>query len=61
MLCALNAAMQQVHGSVHEFFTTFPRLRLKSGHSANFPLSGATETTTYAQSKGKGETHVPHR
>jgi hypothetical protein len=61
MLCALNAAMQQVHGCVHEFFTTLRGLRLNSGQDANFPLSGAAETTTYAQSKGKGETHVPHR
>jgi hypothetical protein len=52
--------MQQVHGYIHESFTGIRALRLKSGQNANFPLSGAAGTTTYAQSKGEGETHVPH-
>jgi hypothetical protein len=44
----LNAAMQQVHGYIHEFFTVSRALRIKSGHCVNFPLSAAAETATFA-------------
>jgi hypothetical protein len=48
MHAVLNAAMQQVHGSIHESFTHLHRLCRKSGQSVNFPLSAAAETATFA-------------
>jgi hypothetical protein len=44
-----NAAMQHLHGFVHEIFKYLQRVRPNFNHLENIPLPLAAQTTSYAQ------------